>query len=64
MNYKYDWGQEVTVNANAPKNLRPGELGEICGIRESEGRVLYLIEFSDGEASEIPEHLIEAFDVK
>ena len=58
--YKYDWGQAVRVVTTAPANMRPGEGGSVCGIRELDDDRLYLVEFSNGEAVEIPEQLIEA----
>lgn len=58
-NYKYDWGQAVRVVMTAPENMRPGKEGSVCGMRMSGNERLYLIEFSDGEALEIPENLIE-----
>lgn len=61
-NYKYDWGQAVRVIATAPGNMRPGEIGSICGMRGADDYRLYLVEFSDGEAAEIPEKLIEALE--
>lgn len=60
----YDWGQEVLVVTTAPINTtahintRPGPAGSVCGMRELEGKRLYLVEFSDGEAIEIAEDLI------
>jgi len=62
--YKYDWGQEVYVDTTAPSNFRPGQLGSICGMREINEHALYLVEFSDGEAIEIPENLMESLKTK
>ena len=58
--YKYDWGQAVRVVTTAPEDMRPGTGGSICGMRNTNDDRLYLVEFSDGEAVEIPENLIEA----
>lgn len=59
-NYRYDWGQAVCVTMTAPDNMRPGEGGSVCGMRETDDDRLYLVEFSDGKALEIPEKFIEA----
>lgn len=55
----YDWGQTVRVVTTAPQEMRPGEVCSVCGIRELEGETLYLVEFSEGEALEIPECNLE-----
>lgn len=60
--YKFEHGQDVSVVMTAPANFRPGALGSVCGMRQFEGQNLYLLEFSDGEAVEIPENLITASD--
>lgn len=57
--FNYDWGQEVRVITTAPINTRPGQAGSVCGMRKLDGKRLYLVEFSDGEAIEITEELIE-----
>jgi hypothetical protein len=71
----FTWGDTVRVNAAAAEASRPGELGEIVGIREVEteaqarqfespiGSRLYLVEFGDGTSVEIPEAWIDAVDV-
>jgi hypothetical protein len=56
MIFKYDRGQDVV--ATAPGNMRPGQAASVCGMRERDGVRLYLIEFSDGEAIEIPEEFL------
>jgi len=61
-NYKYDWGQTVRVIASAPKEMRPGELCSVCGIRALDGDNLYLVEFSEGDAIEIPERGLEPME--
>ena len=61
-NYKYDWGQTVRVLMSAPKEMRPGEVCSVCGIRESESDDLYLVEFSEGNAIEIPERELEPIE--
>jgi hypothetical protein len=57
--FKFDWGQEVRVVATAPLNTRPGQAGSVCGMREQDRKLLYLIEFSDGEAIEIMEEFLD-----
>lgn len=63
---KPTWGDTVRVKDEAPQQMRPGSLGSVCGMRVLEdpkaaehtgwgvGTTLYLVEFSDGEALEIP----------
>lgn len=71
MNSEFTWGDSVHVVDTAPeKYLIVGD-GCICGIRSIEdnatatsfgepvGVLLYLVEGVDGEAIEIPEHLLE-----
>ena len=65
------WGDTVRVSHQAPGPLRPGTLAEIVGIREIEtrsqsdefgspiGTRVYLVEFGDGDAVEVPERWIE-----
>jgi hypothetical protein len=65
------WGDTVLVSQQAPRRLRPGELAEIVGIRHINspnqadqfaapiGTRVYLVEFSDGIALEVPEKWIE-----
>ena len=65
--YKFDWGEEVDLTADAPKGLLKTPLGGVCGIQEVEseymakkygvplGTIMYLVEGSTGEAREIPE---------
>lgn len=69
---KFKYGQTVMVRGIAPKTFRPGQTGSLCGERnieseatakafiESLGTVLWLVEFSDGQAEEIPQHWLEA----
>lgn len=57
-NFKYDWGQGIRVVIYAPEAMRPGQKGSVCGMRESHRYNLYLVEFSDGSAIEIPEDLL------
>jgi hypothetical protein len=57
--FNYDWGQEVRLITTATINTRPGQVGSICGMRKLDGKQLYLVEFSDGEAIEITEELIK-----
>ena len=67
----FSWGDTVRVKAGAQPQKRPGEVAEVVGFREIEnatqakefcaplGSVLYLIEYGDGSATEIPEEWIE-----
>jgi hypothetical protein len=68
----FTWGDTVRVKAGANSARRPGAIAEIVGIRDIEaedqaqefdapiGSKLYLIEFGDGTALEVPEAWIEA----
>lgn len=64
------WGDTVRVKRSAAEALHPGALAAVCGIRVIEtsleaanaghpvGTTLYLIEYEDGVAIEVPgEHL-------
>ncbi len=65
------WGDTILVRHNAPKRYKPGQIGCICGIRNIESAqvseafdqpmqsILYLVEFSNGEALEIPKLFVE-----
>lgn len=62
----FNWGDTVIIKENAPTRYKPGFIGSVCGIRTIEspeiamqfdaimGSKLYLIEFNNGEAIEIP----------
>ena len=68
---EFTWGDLVKVESDAPPQLQPDELGSVCSIREVEtpdqevqlggpiGSRVYLVEFGDGEAMEIPEAWLE-----
>jgi len=63
---KITWGDQVIVDSSAPPEYRPSEEGSVCGIYALDtddkarryggtlGTVMYLIEFTDGNAIEIP----------
>ncbi len=65
------WGDTVRIKPGAPPVVRPGSLAEVVGIREIEtpaqakqfaatiGSKVYLVEFGDGQALEVPEAWIE-----
>ena len=63
------WGSTVLVLQDAPTQYRPGSRRSVCGFRDVEPESdmilshrqtrLYLVEFSDGEATEIPASLLE-----
>ena len=58
----FTWGNTVRVQANAPSEFRPGEIGEICSISSmpvAETKRLYLVEFADGLAIEVPGTYLE-----
>jgi hypothetical protein len=62
-----DYGETVAVSPLAPEAMRPGKLGAVVGITDVEtppqavhygapvGTRIYLVEFGDGEATEIPQ---------
>lgn len=60
----FTWGDVVLIKESAPLNYRPGFKGCVCGIQvsfEFDNELkseLYLIEFGDGEALEIPKILL------
>jgi len=66
----FNWGDTVRIKSNAPKRYKPGSLGSICGIRIIDSvevakhfdqllnSKLYLIEFGDGHALEIPQSFL------
>ena len=72
MTAKVTWGDTVRVKAEAPPTARPNAIAAVVGMREIEnptqarefsatiGSRLYLIEFGDGEAIEIPEGWIDS----
>ena len=57
----FAWGEEVRVASNAPANLRPAQHGSVCGVRKlgCSATYIYIVEFSDGTAIEIPQDLLE-----
>jgi hypothetical protein len=57
--YRFDWGEAVRVAGAAENSLRPGQVGSVCGKREVDQNPIYLVEFSDGSAIEIPEIFLE-----
>ena len=68
----FAWGDSVRVLAGAPSAYHPTSRGSVCGaavlqdkdqaraMGEEVGIVLYLVEFADGTAVEIPERWLEA----
>lgn len=66
MTSEITWGDTVLVSSNAPVDFRPGAQGSVSGFRDvkqdverqdldsSSGQRLYLVEFQDGTAIEIP----------
>jgi len=72
MTPKFHWGDTVRIAEEAPSHLRPGALGEVCGISShhasidtdctqgsNERDIMYTIEFGDGTSVFIPEAMIE-----
>lgn len=67
----HTWGDLVRVKQNASDGMRPGTLADVCGMRQVDttaqaeefdspiGTTLYLVEFGDGTALEIPERFLE-----
>ncbi len=67
LNYSFEYGDTVQVKQSAPEQYKPGAIGAICGIRtitslkissmfkQNIGSKIYLIEFKNGDAIEIPE---------
>jgi hypothetical protein len=63
MENKYEYGQEVQVRSNAVEQFRPNHSGSICGMRQINDRIIYLVEFSDGMAVEIPEDALQVISI-
>jgi hypothetical protein len=55
------WGDSVRVKAEAPAELRPGDIGAVVAITGEGAHVVYTIEFGDGTDSQIAEHFLEPF---
>ncbi|WP_068468630.1 hypothetical protein [Candidatus Protochlamydia phocaeensis] len=70
LNSKFDYGDTVIIKQNAPLCYKPGCIGSICGIRvinsieiakrfnQNINSELYLIEFDNGQAIEIPKSFL------
>ncbi len=69
---KFDYGDEVRVSDDAPAKYHPEELGAICCYRTIETgdqakasgfsiqTILYLVEFGNGTAIEIPQEFLKS----
>jgi hypothetical protein len=69
---QFECGDDVRVDSSAPSLMRPGELGSVSGVRSltdegvfngvwlPQNTVLFLVEFSDGKAVEIPGAFLSA----
>jgi hypothetical protein len=69
-----DYGSAVRVLAHAPERARPGEFASVCGIATTAtpehaahvgvavNTTVYLIEFGDGEAIEVPADWLELIE--
>jgi hypothetical protein len=65
-----DYGDDVRIAAEAPERYYPGARASACGFRvvasereskaagEPVGTPLWLVEFSDGSAREVPAHYL------
>lgn len=66
LDLSFTWGDTVLVIPTAPLPYRPGSYGSVCGLRKVDNQKLqelykvpfdsdlYLVEFKDGEALQIP----------
>ncbi|MDQ3368024.1 MAG: hypothetical protein M3680_21575 [Myxococcota bacterium] len=64
------WGDTVRIKTDANVAMRPGSVAAVCGMRQVEnelqaiefnvpvGTTLFLVEFGDGVALEIPETFV------
>jgi hypothetical protein len=76
MSGRFSWGDTVRISPDASLDKRPGEVGDICGIRTEpykagvidvaavgeEVTLIFLVEFPGGEAVEVPEALLERLE--
>ena len=75
--FRFVWGDTVRIIPAAPAEFRPGLLASVCGIRPAPGageqsasssaevlddQDLYLVEFGDGVALEIPGQFLEGVE--
>ena len=58
----FTWGDSVRVSREAPPEYHPQQAGSVCGVREAKGDILYLVEFKDGTAKEIPEKYLHCME--
>lgn len=58
-NFKFTWGDDVRVIMSAPASMRPGQIGSVCGMRELDGKNLYIVEFPAGDSMELMEEVLE-----
>lgn len=68
----FQYGNAVRTKTPAPPKYRPGETGSVCGFYTIEGQesavsfgepvgtIMILVEFPNGDATEIPEKWLEA----
>jgi hypothetical protein len=64
---RFNWGDNAAIASDAPADARPGAEVSVCGMRTIEtaqqaaaaghpvGTILYVVEFGDGSALEVPE---------
>jgi hypothetical protein len=65
------WGDTIRIRPSATPEQRPGALASVCGLRDVEteeqarqfgcpvGTTLYLLEYGDGVAVELPATVVE-----
>lgn len=65
------WGDTVRIKLNATPEQRPGGFASVCGLRQVEteeqarqlgypvGTTLFLVEYGDGVAMEVPSAAVE-----
>ncbi|MCP1674014.1 hypothetical protein J2T57_001113 [Natronocella acetinitrilica] len=68
------WGDTVRIKLSAKPEQRPGVFASVCGLRQVEtevqaqqlgypvGTTLYLVEYGDGVAVEVPSAIIELME--
>jgi len=68
---KYNYNDVVRISPDAPSELRPNDIGSVCGMRtimkgtdSTSPIMLYIVEYSDGASSEVPEHYLLPFKLK
>lgn len=60
--FEYKWGDTVCVLPAPTASEKTVLPASVCGIREHDGQVMYLVEFSDGSTLELPEDRLVEFN--